>query len=52
MPVEGDKIFTRDVKYERLFSDLVKNLKISKFKEVNSYVEEISHPILKAILKT
>ena len=48
MPVEGDKIFTQDDKCGKLLnaflSNLVKNLKILEFKEVNHFVEEISHP--------
>ena len=54
--VEGDKIFKWDAKDAELlnafYSNLLKNLKIPEFDKVNSFAEEVSHPILKAISKT
>ena len=43
-PGGGDNIFTRDAKYVKplnTFSNLVKNLKIPEFKQVNPFAEEI-----------
>ena len=52
MLVEVDKIFIRAKLLNALFlSNLVKNLKIAVFKEVNPFAEEMSHPTLKAIFK-
>ena len=54
--VEDDKIFTQGIKVAEelnsFFSNVVKNLKILKFSEVNPLSEEIANPILiKSVLK-
>ena len=54
--VEDDKIFTQGIKVAEelnsFFSNVVKNLKILQFSEVNPLSEEIANPILiKSVLK-
>ena len=54
--VEDDKIFTQGIKVAEelnsFFSNVVKNLKILKFSEVNPLSEEKANPILiKSVLK-
>ena len=53
--VETDKIITQDIKTAKelnsFFSNVVKNLQIPEFTEINPLVERITNPILKSILK-
>ena len=53
--VEDETITTQDEQNEDLlnifFSNAVKNLKIPRFSNTNSFVERLSDPALKAILK-
>ena len=53
--VEDNEIINEDKdnagRLNSLFSNAVKNLKIPEFSETNPLAENISHPILKAILK-
>ena len=53
--VEDNKITSEDKDNVKLlnpiFSDSVKNLKISEFSDSNSLAENIAHPVFKAILK-
>ena len=55
-PAKGDNIFKRDAKCTKLFNasylNLAKNMKVPEFNNVNSFAEEMSYPILKAVLKT